>query len=62
MHKHMKIISEYKTFGVTSVGERGQIVIPGEIREKMNLKKGEKPFVFARNRNYVILVKANEIS
>ena len=39
MHKHMKIISEYKTFGVTSAGERGHIVIPSEIREKMNLKK-----------------------
>lgn len=56
------MFNDFKTFGVTSVGERGQIVIPSEIREKMDLKKGDKLFVFVRNQNFVGMIKANEIS
>jgi len=32
--------------GVTTLGERGQIVIPVEVRKKWKLKKGEKFLVF----------------
>lgn len=47
--------------GMTSVGERGQVVIPAEIREKMNLKKGEKLMVFSRGENFVGMIKAEEM-
>ncbi len=35
-------------FGVTKLGERGQIVIPQEFRKDMNLHKGEKFIVIKR--------------
>ncbi|MFO8016800.1 MAG: AbrB/MazE/SpoVT family DNA-binding domain-containing protein [Candidatus Woesearchaeota archaeon] len=34
---------------VTSLSSRGQVVIPEELREKMNLKKGEKFVVIGEN-------------
>jgi AbrB family looped-hinge helix DNA binding protein len=33
-------------FGSTTLGEKGQVVIPAEAREAMNLKKGDKLLVF----------------
>ncbi len=32
-------------YGITTLGEKGQIVIPSEARKAMNLKKGEKLLV-----------------
>ena len=48
--------------GVTSVGERGQVVIPAEIREKFKLKKGEKLLVFAKGDKFIGLVRADQMS
>lgn len=31
-----------KIFGTTSIGERGQVVIPSEAREELGIKSGEK--------------------
>ncbi len=36
------------TFGVTSMGERGQVVIPADIRDTLKLEKGEKLVALAR--------------
>ncbi len=36
----------HQFFGVCTLGERGQAVIPAGARKKLNLKKGEKLFVF----------------
>jgi AbrB family looped-hinge helix DNA binding protein len=48
-----------KIFGTTSVGERGQVVIPAEAREELNIKPGEKFVVFGdAKRGTVILVKS----
>lgn len=48
-----------KVLGTTSMGERGQIVIPREAREELELKPGEKFIVFGNKRKgAVILVKA----
>ncbi|HBO60373.1 TPA: hypothetical protein DD449_01645 [Candidatus Berkelbacteria bacterium] len=47
--------------GITSIGERGQVVIPVEIREKLNLKKGEKLLVFSKGDNFIGMVKAEEM-
>ena len=48
-------------YGITSVGERGQVVIPADIRTKMNLKKGDKLLVFARGSNFIGILRADEM-
>ena len=35
-------------FGITTIGEKGQIVIPADIRETLGLKKGEKLMIIGR--------------
>jgi len=37
-----------KIHGAVRVGERGQVVIPAEIRESFHIKPGDKLFVFAK--------------
>ncbi|HSX41862.1 MAG TPA: AbrB/MazE/SpoVT family DNA-binding domain-containing protein [Candidatus Saccharimonadales bacterium] len=52
-HKHF--------FGSTTVGERGQVVIPAEAREKFNIKAGEKMLVFgAPHGEAIVIVKAEK--
>jgi AbrB family looped-hinge helix DNA binding protein len=48
-------------YGITSVGERGQVVIPAEIRTKMDLKKGEKLLIFSRGKNFIGVLRADEM-
>lgn len=43
--------------GTTSVGERGQLVIPKKLREKMKIKKGDN-FVVVEKHGMVILMPA----
>ena len=38
-------------FGTVKVGERGQIVIPKEARDKFNIKAGDSLVVFGRDKN-----------
>ncbi|WP_246145481.1 AbrB/MazE/SpoVT family DNA-binding domain-containing protein [Bacillus rubiinfantis] len=48
-----------KFFGTTSIGERGQVVIPAEAREELNIQPGEKFVVFGDARKgSVVLVKS----
>ncbi len=35
-----------KFYGSTTVGEKGQVVIPAEARQSLKLKKGDKLLVF----------------
>ena len=35
--------------GTTTIGQKGQVVIPADIRQQLKLKKGEKLLVFAQN-------------
>jgi AbrB family looped-hinge helix DNA binding protein len=46
-------------FGMTTVGEKGQVVVPAEARKRMDLKKGEKMIVFSPEDNMVVFCKAN---
>ena len=44
-------------YGTTTIGEKGQVVIPAEARQALNLKKGEKMLVFGMGSNMVTLTK-----
>lgn len=37
-----------KAFGAVTVGERGQIVIPAEIRKSFRIESGDKLIIFAK--------------
>jgi len=39
---------------ISKLGERGQIVIPQEIRDKLNMKKGEKFIMLTENEDIII--------
>ena len=54
MHQHSQRGIFY---GTTTLGEKGQIVIPSEARTAMKLKKGEKLLVFAMGDGMVALAK-----
>jgi AbrB family looped-hinge helix DNA binding protein len=50
-------------FGATTVGEKGQVVIPAEARRKLGLEKGDKLLAFGREeRGVLILVEADRVS
>jgi len=51
-------ISEIKNYGSATVGERGQVVIPKEIRKEMKIKAGDKFFVFSRLHKVIVFIKA----
>lgn len=44
---------------ITTIGEKGQIVIPAEVRAAMKLTKGEKIIVFSPHQNAIVLMKAS---
>lgn len=44
-------------FGSTTLGERGQIVIPAEAREKLGLEKGDKLLVMGVHGETLMLAK-----
>lgn len=49
-------------YGLATVGEKGQIVIPSEAREALKLEKGEKLLVMSGpNRNMLMLAKPAQI-
>lgn len=47
-------------FGTTTMGEKGQIVIPAQAREAMQLKKGEKLLVFGMG-DMIALAKVSQL-
>lgn len=50
-----------KIFGTTSIGERGQVVIPSEAREELGIKAGEKFVVFGDARKGTVILVKSEI-
>ncbi len=58
----MKIGNGKYVFGMVKVGERGQIVIPKEAREKFNIKPGDSVIVLGdENKGGIAIVKADLI-
>lgn len=47
--------------GTTLVGERGQVVIPADIRKSMDLKAGDKLITFAKHDKALVMIKAENM-
>jgi len=50
-----------KFFGTTTIGKKGQIVIPMETRKKMLWKEGDKLLVFGLTNGTVVITKLDKI-
>ena len=48
-------------FGTATVGEKGQVVIPSQAREKMKLKKGDKLLVFGMGSDMISFSKLEHL-
>jgi AbrB family looped-hinge helix DNA binding protein len=48
---------DHQFFGSTTMGERGQVVIPQEAREALGLEKGEKLLVMGFKGGNLMLMK-----
>lgn len=47
--------------GTTTIGEKGQVVIPADARKAMGLKAGDKLLVFSMGKNMVALSKFEQL-
>ena len=56
----MKNIAKF--FGSTTVGKKGQVVIPMETRKKMVWQEGDKLLVFGLENGAVVLTKIDKFS
>lgn len=45
---HESLLSPPEIIGTATVGERGQVVIPAEVRQMLRLKNGDRLIVFLR--------------
>lgn len=52
-------LHDIESFGTATLGKRGQVVIPSEIREKLNLEAGEQFMVLLAN-DSVVFVPGDE--
>lgn len=58
----MKSHDHHKHFhGTTTLGEKGQVVIPADARKAMGLKSGDKLLVFSLGKNMVALSKFEQL-
>ena len=51
-----------KVYSAVTVGERGQIVIPMEVRKLFSIKAGDKLIVYANEGAHIGLVPATQFS
>jgi len=50
-----------KFFGSTTIGKKGQVVIPMETRNKMKWKESDKLLVFGLDNGIVVLTKLDHV-
>jgi len=59
----MQAIFKGKAFGAVTVGERGQLVIPAQLRKMLNIKSGDQLMVFAKlDRKVINLMPSKDFS
>ncbi|MBU1146551.1 AbrB/MazE/SpoVT family DNA-binding domain-containing protein [Patescibacteria group bacterium] len=54
--------NDFKFYGLTTAGERGQIVIPKEVRRAMKIGPGDKFFIFAHDDEIIAMVKPEKFN
>ncbi len=57
----LKKMIDLKVVATTTVWPKGQIVIPKEIRDKLNIKSWDTMVVLIKNWKYIWLVKNDDI-
>lgn len=58
---HKKMTCEDKFYGTTTVGTKGQVVIPAEARKDLNLKPGDQLMVMGKFNKTLGLIKADQM-
>lgn len=53
---------EMKLYGTTTIWPKGQIVIPKDIRDKLDLKPGDSMTVLLKNDKFIWLVRNQDIN
>ena len=48
-------------WGSVKVGERGQIVIPKEVRDRFDIKPGDSLVVFGRDKNQKLIIFKSDV-
>jgi len=57
------MMNKMKFYGSTTIGERGQIVLPAKLRDEFKINKGEKLLVIGNSDEYrIILVNPDIMS
>ncbi len=52
-----------KVYGAATVGERGQLVIPAELRKALNIQSGDQVMVFAKlDKKIISLMPSKDFS
>ena len=52
-----------KTYGAVSVGAKGQIVIPSELRKELNIRAGDHLMIFAKpDKKLISMMHARDFS
>jgi AbrB family looped-hinge helix DNA binding protein len=52
-----------KVYGAVTVGERGQLVIPAQLRKALNIKSGDQLMVFAKlDKKVINLMPSQDLS
>lgn len=54
--------NDFKFYGLTTVGERGQVVIPKEVRAAMKTRPGNKFFIFAHDDEIIAMIKPEKFN
>ena len=59
----MQAILRGRAYGSVTVGERGQIVIPAELRRAFNIKSGDQLMIFAKlDKKVISLMSTKDFS
>ncbi|MBU3958643.1 MAG: AbrB/MazE/SpoVT family DNA-binding domain-containing protein [Candidatus Omnitrophica bacterium] len=59
----MNGIFKGKVYGAVTIGERGQLVIPAELRKSFGIKSGDQLMVFAKpDRKVINIMPAKDFS
>ena len=53
--------ANYNAMDMVTLGERGQIVIPAAIRERMSLRAGDKLMVFTKHGEMICIVPTSSM-